>query len=142
MKTKRNILVAAAFIVCSIMAVWISTSIHGSQKTYEVQPHITIPETRTDAARAIDAYERLMDRYLDLTEKNLFRIGTDIQSVVMRLDSIDDKLTKLSVRISGIEKALGIKQTDIDIKTDTKTEIKSEPQTKPVDKKTSYSSEG
>ena len=135
MKTKRNLLVAVVFVVCSIIVVWISTSIHGSQKTYEVQPHITIPEPKTDATRAIDAYERLMDRYLDLTEKNLFRIGTDIQSVVMKLDSIDDKLTKLSVRISGIEKALGIKQTDIEIKTDTKTEIKSEPQTKPVDKK-------
>jgi peptidoglycan hydrolase CwlO-like protein len=135
-------MVVAAIIVCSVMLVWIATSIHGSQKTYEIQPHITIPESRTDAARAIDAYERLMERYLDLTEKNLFRLGTDVRDVDKKLDSIDEKLTKLSARMAGIEKALGIKQTDIDITTEPKTEIKNEPQAAPVDKKLSYSSEG
>ena len=138
MKMRRNLIIASAIIVCCIVVVWFSASIQGSQKSYEVQPHITIPEYKTDAARAIDAYERLMDRYMDLTEKNIFRIDTDIQEVAKKLDSIDNKLTKLSTRISGIEKALGIKQTDADIKND----ITNETQTAPADKKTSYSSEG
>ena len=138
MKMRRNLIIALAIIVCCIVVVWFSASIQGSQKSYEVQPHITIPEYKTDAARAIDAYERLMDRYMNLTEKNIFRIDTDIQEVAKKLDSIDNKLTKLSTRISGIEKALGIKQTDADIKND----ITNETQTAPADKKTSYSSEG
>jgi len=138
MKMRRNLIIAAATIVCCTVAVWFSASIQGSQKSYEVQPHITIPEYKTDTARAIDAYERLMDRYMNLTEKNIFRIDTDIQEVAKKLDSIDNKLTKLSTRISGIEKALGIKQADADIKNDTT----NEPQAAPVDKKTSYSSEG
>jgi peptidoglycan hydrolase CwlO-like protein len=138
MKMRRNLIIASATIVCCIVVVWFSTSIQGSQKNYEVKPHITIPEYKTDAARAIDAYERLMDRYMNLTEKNIFRIDTDIQEVAKKLDSIDNKLTKLSTRISGIEKALGIKQTDTDIKNDTT----NEPQTAPADNKNSYSSEG
>jgi hypothetical protein len=131
MKTNRNLFAAAVIGLCCILVVWLSISIQGSQKKYEVQPHITIPEYKTDAARAIDAYERLMDRYMDLTERSIFRVDTDIRDVVKKLDSIDDKLTKLSARMAGIEKALGIKQTDMDINTN----IKDEPPAKPADKK-------
>ncbi len=120
MRTSRNIWAIVAAIACCLVGLWLSTSIQGSQstlrsrataedgKTYEVQPYITVPEYRTDAARAIDAYERLMERYMDLTEKNLFIVGTDIREVVKKLDSIDDKLTQLSARIGRIENALGI----------------------------------
>ena len=131
MKTNRNLFAAAVIGLCCILVVWLSISIQGSQKKYEVQPHITIPEYKTDAARAIDAYERLMDRYMDLTERSIFRVDTDIRDVVKKLDSIDDKLTKLSTRIAGIEKALGIEQADMDINTN----IKDEPPAKPADKK-------
>jgi len=108
MRTSRNLWASAFAIACCLAGLWLSTSIQGSQKTYEVKPYITVPEYRTDAARAIDAYERLMERYMDLTEKNLFIVGTDIREVVKKLDSIDDKLTQLSARIGRIEKALGI----------------------------------
>ncbi len=138
MKTNRNLFAAAVIVLCCIVVVWLSVSIQGSQKKYELQPRITIPEYKTDAARAIDAYERLMDRYMDLTERSIFRVDTDVRDVAKKLDSIDDKLTKLSTRIAGIEKALGIKQADTDINTD----IKNEPQAEPADKKSSYSSEG
>lgn len=102
--------VVTIFIICCLLAVWLSTSIQGSTKTYEVRPNITIPESRTDAARAIDAYERLMERYMDLTERNLFNVGRDTKEAVKKLDSIDLKLTQLSTRIAAIEKALGIEQ--------------------------------
>jgi len=110
MRTNKNLLAVAMAVVCCAIVVWFSTSIRGSQKTYEVRPQITIPEYRTDAARAIDAYERLMERYMNLTEMNLFRVGTDVQCVVKKLDSIDYKLTELCARIVRIEKALGIEQ--------------------------------
>ena len=106
----RNLLVVAAGLVCCVVVVWLSTSIQGGEKTYEVRPQITLPEYRTDAARAIDAYERLMDRYMGLTERNLTRIGTGLKGVVKKLDSIDAKLTGLSARIARIERALGIEQ--------------------------------
>ncbi|MFQ6036318.1 MAG: hypothetical protein ACE5NM_10825 [Sedimentisphaerales bacterium] len=107
----RNLWASAFAIACCLAGLWLLSTTggtQGSQKTYEVQPYITVPEYRTDAARAIDAYERLMERYMDLTEKNLFIVGTDIREVTKKLDSIDDKLTQLSATIARIEKALGI----------------------------------
>jgi len=107
MKTNKNLLAVATGLIACLVVIWFSTSIHG-EKTYEVQPQVTIPEYKTDAARAIDAYERLMGRYMDLTERNLIGIDTSLQGVVKKLDSIDGKLTKLSTRLARIEKALGI----------------------------------
>jgi len=88
MKTNRNLLVLAAGLLARVAVVWFSTSIQGSEQIYEVRPQITIPEYKTDTTRVIDAYERLMDRYMDLTERNLSRISTDIQGIVNKLDSL------------------------------------------------------
>ena len=111
MKTNRNILaVFVVIIICSVV-VWLSATIQGGQKTYEIQPHLTIPEYKTDLARVMDAYERLMERYMDLTERNQSTVGTDLKYVVTTLDSIDGRLTEFSARIARIETALGIEQT-------------------------------
>ena len=129
MGTSKNLLAVAAVLVCCTIAVLFSTSIHGGQKTYEVKPQITIPEYRTDAARAIDAYERLMERYMDLTERNIFSVGADVRDIVKRLDSIDGKLTELSSRIAKIEKVLGVEQSPVSTKAGVK-----KPQPKTLDK--------
>ncbi|MHC4158178.1 MAG: hypothetical protein ACYSSO_03775 [Planctomycetota bacterium] len=113
MKNKKNLLAVAAGLAGCVLVVWFSTSLRGVEKTYEIQPQITVPEYRTDAARAIDAYEHLMDRYMDLTEKNLTRIGTDVRDVGKKLDCINAKLGELSTRMSRIEKALGVEQTEL-----------------------------
>ena len=108
MKTSRKLLGTAAAVLCLVSLVVLSTAIGVGQKTYRVEPEITLPEYRTDAARAIDAYERLMERYMDLTEKGMLGAGADVQGIVAKLDSIEGKLTELSVRVARIEKALGI----------------------------------
>jgi len=108
-RNRKLLALATALIVCAAL-VWSSTSIRGGEKTYEIQPYISVPEYRTDAARAIDAYERLMDRYMDLTEGNFTRIGVDVRDILRKLDSMDAKLTGLCQRIAGIENALGIEQ--------------------------------
>jgi hypothetical protein len=127
MRTKKSLLAVSAGLVCCVVVVWFSTSIQGGERTYEVQPHITLPEYRTDTARAIDAYERLMERYMDLTEMNMFRIGSDVQDSGRRLDSIDNKLVEISRRLSRIEKALGIEEP--------KPAVKNNPRPKPVSEK-------
>jgi len=83
-------------------------SAQGGERSYEVEPVITTPEYRTDAARAIDAYERLMERYMDLTAKHLLQVGADCQAVTQRLDSLDARLEDISARLTRIEKAMGI----------------------------------
>ena len=110
MKTNRNTLaVLLVIIICSVL-VWLSASIEGGQKTYEIHPNITMPEYKTDLARITDAYERLMERYMDLTERNLSTFGTNLNYAATKLDSIDGQLIDMSARIARIETALGIEQ--------------------------------
>jgi hypothetical protein len=110
MKTNRNTLaILAAIIACSVL-VWLSASIQGSQKTYEIHPNIAMTEYKTDLTRITDAYERLMERYLDMTERNLSTFGTDLNYVATKLDSIDGQLIEMTARIARIEAALGIEQ--------------------------------
>ena len=111
MKARKNLFaVIAGLLACCTVLVWVSTTTGGREEIYEVRPEVAIPEYRTDAARAIDAYERLMERYLDLTEGNLVRVGRDMQSVLNKLDSVERELTGLSARMGRIEKSLGIEQ--------------------------------
>jgi Na+/phosphate symporter len=110
MKTNRNTLAILVVIIACSVLVWLSASIQGSQKTYEIQPHLTIPEYKTDLARVMDAYERLMERYMDQTQQNQSIVGADLKYVVTTLDSIDGRLAEFSARIARIETALGIEQ--------------------------------
>jgi hypothetical protein len=108
MITKKNIIVVAMFIACCITVIWFSTATHGGPKTYEIQPRISVPQYKTDAARAIEAYEHLMERYMNMTQISSMRVDRDLKEVIKKLDSIDNKLSELSSRISGIERKLGI----------------------------------
>jgi hypothetical protein len=111
MITNKNLLAAAAVVVCCITVIWFSTTTQGGSKTYEIQPRISLPEYKTDAVRAIDAYERLMERYMNMTERSSIRIDSDLKEVIKRLDSINVKLTELSLRIAKIEKTFGIEES-------------------------------
>jgi hypothetical protein len=91
-----------------LAAARLGISVTDKNRTYEFEQWITTPEYRTDAARAIDAYERLMERYMDLAEGNLLQVGGDCQAVAIKLDSLDLRLTEISDRLTRIEKALGI----------------------------------
>lgn len=114
MKTKeaKNLLAAGAVLIACLIVVWLAGPIQGSKKSYDVKPEITLPEYRTDTALAIDAYERMMDRFINLTERNLTGINTDVKGITEKLILIDYKLTELSTRMTRIEKALGIEQVE------------------------------
>ncbi|MHC4644134.1 MAG: hypothetical protein ACYTBJ_01435 [Planctomycetota bacterium] len=130
MRANRKTSTVAVVLVCCVISIWLSTpEIQGREKTYEIHPQILTPEYRTDAGRVIDAYERLMERYMDLTEGNLLRLGTDLQLVVRRLDSIDSKLTGLSARMGRIENALGIQLPEPPDQEKTEAEQKQEQDT-------------
>ncbi|MBW8039357.1 MAG: hypothetical protein FVQ85_05105 [Planctomycetes bacterium] len=129
MKTKQHkgILAVGVVVLVCLLAVFFSTSIQGKEKIYELRPQITLPEYRTDAARAIGAYERLMERYMGLTERNLAGIHTEVKDIAKKLISIDYKLTELSARMARIEKALGTGEP--------KQPVKKKPRHKSPDKK-------
>jgi ATPase subunit of ABC transporter with duplicated ATPase domains len=116
MKQNRNLLLISISIAAGIVVIWMVTSIQGGQRTYEVQPQITMPEYRTDAVRTLGAYERLMNRYMDMVDRNLSNIDRDIINTVEKIDSIEARLTELCERTARIEKALGIEQSRKPIK--------------------------
>jgi hypothetical protein len=108
MRTKKGVFGIVAVLMVFVAVLWYSGVIEGNTRTYEIRPEIRLPEHRTDAARAIDAYERLMDRYMSLSEKNSNGINVNLNSVTNKLDSINGTLMCLSERMARIEKALGI----------------------------------
>ena len=108
MSSRKGIFGIVSGAVVFAAVVWYCGVIEGTEKTYEIRPEIRLPEQRTDAARAIDAYERLMERYMTLSERSFGGIGEDLKEVSRKLDSIDGKLAGLSERMGRIEKALGI----------------------------------
>ncbi len=97
------------FLLACTGLVWLSTSIQGTEKTYEIEPYI-IPEYRTDAARAIDAYQYLMEKQMDITERNLTNLNAELKNIIEKLASIDNRLTELSIRMANIEKKIGAEQ--------------------------------
>jgi hypothetical protein len=105
---KRFNLVVAFAVVC-IAAFWLSTSVGQSSRSYEVETQVyTTPEYRTDAARAIDAYERVMQRHMDMTQQNLADVLGYVNAIAVRLDAIDARLAKLDERMERIERHMGI----------------------------------
>jgi hypothetical protein len=109
MRSVRRTHVAVIAVVLGIVVLVLSTSIGQNQRNYDVETRVyATPEYRTDATRAIDAYERVMERYMDATEQNFTGISADLGAVAARLESIDARLAKLDVRLERIERHLGI----------------------------------
>ena len=111
MLKSKNLLAVGVVVICFTTIIWFSATTHGKPETYEVQPWISVPPYKTDTVRAIEAYERLMERYINTTERNSIRTNRDLKEMIRKLDTINDKLTKLSFRISRIEKTLGIEKS-------------------------------
>jgi peptidoglycan hydrolase CwlO-like protein len=132
METKRNtgLLGICAFLIVCLSVVFLPTSLQGSEKRYDVRPEITLPESQTDIGRVIDAYERLMDNYMRLTESNLSGIHSDVREVTQKLDSIDHKISELSSQLERVQKKLGIEPPPktIDKPLNTETPLRPEKQ--------------
>ncbi len=80
----------------------------GRRHTYEVRNSITAPQYRSDAARAIDAYERLMDRYMSLTENNLIAAQAEGRDVAHRLTRLESSLERVEQKLDHLTRALQV----------------------------------
>ncbi|MHC4743710.1 MAG: hypothetical protein ACYS8Z_17475 [Planctomycetota bacterium] len=111
-RSHKGLFGAVTVLLILVAVTWYSGVIEGDSRRYqvrpEIRPEIRVPEYRSDAARAIDAYERLMERYMSLSERSFGDVGTDLKDVSRKLDSIEGQLRGLSARMGRIEKALGI----------------------------------
>ncbi|MGE5297122.1 MAG: hypothetical protein ACM3VT_20045 [Solirubrobacterales bacterium] len=107
--------IVAAIVVC-VIVLSLSTSTGRDRGNYEVEAQVySVPLTQSDATRAINAYERLMERHMDMTERTLTGFTGDLKVLTAKLDAFDAKLTavdaklaQMDQRLARIEKHLGI----------------------------------
>lgn len=95
------------FIIFVGVLIWFAGSLNGGQD-YDVEPEISIPEYKSDAARAIDAYEKVMNRYMDLSESNFKNIDLDNRKTFEKLLEIQTDIARIDMRLGRIEKAMGL----------------------------------
>ena len=113
MKQASTMRVATAAIGFGLIVLGLSTSTGQSRRSYEVETEVYgVPAYTTDAARAIRAYERLTERYMDLAERVLAGSAAQQDAVASRLGAIEDTLQRLDVRLARIEGYLGIPPID------------------------------
>jgi GTPase Era involved in 16S rRNA processing len=102
MKRAKSLLLLIVIIACGLIASYISST-YAEDKTYEVYTEYSLPEYRTDTARAIDAYQQMINRLLDTNERNN-------AVIIAKLDAIQKDLQLLSTRIENIEKAVSCRK--------------------------------
>jgi hypothetical protein len=114
MGKNKNLLAAGIVLIVFFMAIAFCGTIRGGEDKFKIEPEITLPEYQNDTTRIIGAYERMMDRFMNLTERNFSGINTDVKDIAIKLTVIDNKLTEMSARMARIENALGIKQPPVE----------------------------
>jgi predicted PurR-regulated permease PerM len=104
MKTRRTFVSLSVIVLACTVFFWLAAS-HGVEKSYEVH---ALPEYRSDTARAIDAYQQMINRMLDDNERNWGAMQNQLNTINSKLDKILSDLDNLSVQITRIEKKMGI----------------------------------
>jgi uncharacterized coiled-coil protein SlyX len=105
---KNNRLLTTCGLLTIVSVILLSTSLQGDEKHYEISPEITVPRSKTDTERVIDAYERLMDNYMRLMDNNLTGLRIEIAEISQKVDSLDQKMSRLSEQLNAVQKKLGI----------------------------------
>jgi hypothetical protein len=108
-RTLRACMLVAA-IVSGLLIFSLSSSVGQGRKPYEMQTQVYGVEAgRSDTARAVDAYERLMERYMDQSEARFASLDARLACLDRTLAAVDAKLAALDSRLARIEQHLGIK---------------------------------
>lgn len=126
MKVKKNFFGIGLLVLCSaIIGGGAMTLLGAEEKTYEIHPEIAMGPYQTETMHVMAAYERLMERYMNLVEVNLQDMSRSNQVSIKKLESIEAKLDALGMRMSRVEKALNIEpMKTTKEKTPEKTEVK------------------
>lgn len=130
MATKKIFAAFAIFSTVVVLLLCLGVS-HGAEKTYEVQTY-GLPEYRTDTARAIDAYQQMINRLLDSNERNAAIAQAQMNEIIRRLDKIQNDVDNVSRRIANIEKKMGIEQPEDVLKTEAEAAQQADYEKKPT----------
>ncbi|MFA5783434.1 MAG: hypothetical protein WC962_01000 [Phycisphaerae bacterium] len=106
MKTRRNFAFLSVILLACAAFFWLATS-HGVEKEIEVQTY-SLPEYRSDTARAIDAYQQMINRMLDDNQQNWANLQQQLNTINAKLDKIQSDIDGISRQIGRIEEKMGI----------------------------------
>ena len=70
--------------------------------TYEIDAGV-VGEYKTDASRAIEAYERLMDKYMSLNETYLVNLSRDVSVLSAKVDALSQQLSQISEKLDRMQ---------------------------------------
>ena len=92
--TRQTIKKLAGVLGCAVLLLSL-VGAKGAKRTYEI--HTQIPESvfQTESARALDTYERMVDRVLDLNKRQLDTMDLNIKEVSKQLYRVEAKLDQL-----------------------------------------------
>ncbi len=107
----QNMKKLAGVLAC-VALLWSLAGAQGN-KTYRV--HSQIPESvfKSDSVRALETYERMVDRVLELNRRQLDTADLNIKEVSKQLNRVEAKLDQLLNRSLVAEYALGIPRAGI-----------------------------
>ncbi len=92
-----------------VVLLWALTGAQGAKgKTYEIHPQIPESVFKSDSVKALEAYERMVDRVLAINSRQLDSMEISIKSMSTQLNRVEMKLDMLLNRTLLIENALGI----------------------------------
>lgn len=109
--TSQNLKKLAGALACVVL-LWSLTGAQGARKTYEIHPQIPESVFKSDSARALDTYERIVDRALDLNRRQLDVMDLNIREMSKQLTRVESKLDRLLNSSLLIERALDISQPE------------------------------
>ena len=123
-KQGKGLLTICAFLIVYSFVSCFPPTLHSSEKHYEIHPEITLPESKTDVDRVIDAYERIIANYMKSTESNLAAIRIEMGTLTKKMDAMDKKISDLSTQVETIQKKLGIEPVEKPVQKPSNTEQK------------------
>jgi hypothetical protein len=106
MNTKLKKMIA---ILGCVVLLWAFTVAQGAKgRTYEIHPQIPESVFKSDSVKALEAYERMVDRVLAINSRQLDSMELNIKSMSTQLNRVEMKLDMLLNRTLLIENAPGI----------------------------------
>ena len=92
-----------------VVLLWALTGAQGAKgRTYEIHPQIPESVFKSDSVKALEAYERMVDRVLAINSRQLDTMELNIKSMSTQLNRVEMKLDRLLNRTLLIENAVGI----------------------------------
>lgn len=90
-------------VAVGVLVLWSFYGAQAAKKTYEIQPQIPESLFKSDTTKALEAYERIVDRALDLNGRKLDMMDLNIRAMSDQLNRVESKLDLLLTHGLSIE---------------------------------------